>query len=161
MYSSLRKILVPTDNSENSADAFKIALDFAEKHDASIHVLHVVHTNYLAEAHRHEPHLFLESPPTYEKNLISKGRRETEEFIKKHQGDRTGVTIEVEVKEGDTVQEILKAVKDKGIDIIVMGTHGKKGPVHTMMGSITEKIVREAPCPMLTVKRKEVAHRVG
>lgn len=161
MYTSLKKIMVPTDNSENSADAFKIALDFAEKHGASVHVLHVVHTSYLTEAHKHEPHLFLNYPHTYEKNLIEERKTKTDEFIKKHKGDRTGVTVEVEIREGDPVQEILRAAKEKGIDMIVIGTHGRKGLARAVMGSVTEKIVREASCPVLTVKRKEAAHKAA
>jgi universal stress protein A len=149
--SSLRKIMVPTDNSEDSAEAFKIALDFAEKDGSVVFVLHVVHTGHLTEERGHEP------DHTDEINLIEEGWKETEGFVREHKGNRAGVTVEVEVREGEPVQEILKAVKEEGIDLIVIGTHGKKGPAHTLMGSVAEKIVRHASCPVLTVTHRAIA----
>ena len=51
--------------------------------------------------------------------------------------------------------EIIKTAKDKNIDLIVIGTHGRTGLAHMLIGSVAEKIVRKAPCPVLTIKIKE------
>jgi universal stress protein A len=157
MHSSLRKILVPTDNSEYSAYALKIALNFAEKDGSTVHLLHVIHTSFLTEAYKRAVHLSGGDPHTYERNLIEENRKETDDFVKKYAGDRTGITVEVEIRKGEPVREIIDAVKEKGIDLLVIGTHGRKGLAHAVMGSVAEKVVREATCPVLTVNHKVFA----
>ena len=149
--SSLKKIMVPTDNSEDSAEAFRIALDFAEKDGSVILVLHVVHVAHLTDGS------WQKSDHTDEINLVEEGWKKTEEFVGKHKGDRTAVAVEVEVREGEPVEEILRAVEEEEIDLIVIGTHGKKGLTHTLMGSVAEKIVRHASCPVLTVTHRAIA----
>ncbi len=56
---------------------------------------------------------------------------------------------------GNTDLEIIQAARDESVDIIVMGTHGRTGLAHVLIGSVAEKVVREAPCPVLTVKHPE------
>ena len=56
---------------------------------------------------------------------------------------------------GEPFVEIIKTAKDKNIDLIVIGTHGRTGLAHMLIGSVAEKIVRKAPCPVLTIKIKE------
>lgn len=163
MYGFFKKILIPTDNSENSADALRLALDLGEKYGASVHVLHVVHTSYLTEAHKHESHRFLnvESPHTYEKDLIEERTKETNDFVRATTGGTSGVTVDVKVREGDPPVEILKAAEEKGVDLIVIGTHGRTGLLHVLMGSVAEKIVRKASCPVLTVKHEGVIYKAA
>ena len=66
-----------------------------------------------------------------------------------------GVAIHPDVAEGIPAEEILRAARDKDVDLIVMGTHGRTGLAHVFMGSIAEKVVRRAPCPVLTVRHPE------
>jgi nucleotide-binding universal stress UspA family protein len=56
---------------------------------------------------------------------------------------------------GNTFLEIIQAARDDDVDMIVMGTHGRTGLAHVLIGSVAEKVVREAPCPVLTVKHPE------
>jgi nucleotide-binding universal stress UspA family protein len=63
--------------------------------------------------------------------------------------------VHSEVREGNPFQEIVQFARDRDVDLIVMGTHGRSGLVHVLMGSVTEKVVRKAPCPVLTVRHPE------
>ena len=56
---------------------------------------------------------------------------------------------------GNTFLEIIQAARDDDVDMIVMGTHGRTGLAHVLIGSVAERVVREAPCPVLTVKNPE------
>ena len=56
---------------------------------------------------------------------------------------------------GNTFLEIIQAARDDNVDMIVMGTHGRTGLAHVLIGSVAEKVIREAPCPVLTVKHPE------
>jgi nucleotide-binding universal stress UspA family protein len=60
-----------------------------------------------------------------------------------------------EIREGSPFYEIIRYAKERDIDLIVMGTHGRSGLVHVLLGSVTEKVVRKAPCPVLTVRHPE------
>ena len=60
--------------------------------------------------------------------------------------------VHPEVGEGSTFEEIVRFAKEKDIDLIIMGTHGRGWLAHVLLGSVTEKVVRKAPCPVLTIK---------
>ena len=152
---NFRKILVPTDNSRNSKEAFKYAVDLAKKHDSTIDVLHVIDISCLEEAGRFETSYF-KLPHGYGENLLEQGKAETDEFIKEAIGEDRGLRIERHIRKGNPFTEIMNFVKENGSDLIVMGTHGRTGLSHVLMGSITEKIVRKAPCPVLTVKPRKL-----
>ena len=64
-------------------------------------------------------------------------------------------SVHPEVREGTPFAEIVRCARDKDIDLIVMGTHGHTGLAHMLLGSVTEKVVRKAPCPVLTVRHPE------
>lgn len=152
---NFRKILVPTDNSRNSKEAFKYAVDLAKKHDSTIDVLHVIDISYLEEAGRFETSYF-KLPHGYGENLLEQGKAETDEFIKEAIGEDRELRIERHIRKGNPFTEIMNFAKENGSDLIVMGTHGRTGLSHVLMGSITEKIVRKAPCPVLTVKPRKL-----
>ena len=66
-----------------------------------------------------------------------------------------GKTIVRVVRQGSPFLEIIRYAKEKGIDLIVIGTHGRTGLAHVFMGSVAEKVVRKAPCPVLSVRHPE------
>lgn len=74
-------------------------------------------------------------------------------FADKYDNDQ--ITIALEIAEGKPFIEIIKAAKNYDVDLIVMGTHGRTGLQHMLIGSVAEKVVRKAPCPVLTVKHPD------
>ncbi len=146
----LRRILVPTDFSKSSDNALTYAVAFAEKFAASLHLLHVVQdlALFIPEAIMAAPPL---APPV--EQFLAAARAALDRAI---QGlSRPGLTIRPEVAEGVPAEEILRLARERDVDLIVMGTHGHTGLAHVLMGSIAEKVVRRAPCPVLTVRHPE------
>lgn len=138
------RILVPTDYSQSSFAAFKPAVAIAAKFKAQLYVLHVV-----------------EEAPVYAYRIGVPQEELGERFIEhaatemRRAAKRLNANkAELIVRMGNVQNEILSVVKEKKIDLIVMGTHGRTGLAHAVVGSIAEKIVRFAPCQVLTVKPK-------
>ena len=63
--------------------------------------------------------------------------------------------MHAEVREGSPFYEIIRYAKEQDVDLIIMGTHGRGGLVHVLLGSVAEKVVRKSPCPVLTVRHPE------
>jgi nucleotide-binding universal stress UspA family protein len=142
---SIHKILHPTDFSNNAVHAQKYACAFARHFGAELHLVHVV------------PDLaMLTLPPT--DSYLPEGYYEN---AKKQAGERLaqlpGKELAGELRitrqslEGSAFLEIIRYARDNNIDLIIMGTHGYSGLTHLLMGSVAEKVVRKAPCPVLTV----------
>lgn len=141
---TLKKILLPVDFSERSLAATKYALNFAEKFGASIDLLHVIE----------DPVVYL---PMFESYPLP-SREEFDQYAKTRlenwilESDRRRCPIEHFWVHGTPVVEILKHAETHGADLIVMGTHGRGPAAHLFLGSVAEKVVRQAPCPVLTVR---------
>jgi len=137
---TLHRILHPTDFSPCSNYAFQLACDLARDHGADLIVLHVMP----------EPVYVLgdgvvtADPPHYR----------TQRAQKLRQIDVPDLHTRVAhiLAEGDAVREILRVAAEKHTDLIVMGTHGWTGLTRLLMGSVAERVVRQAPCAVLTVK---------
>lgn len=122
----IRQILFPTDFSPASEDAGRTATDFTRHFDATLHVLHVV-------------------PPVTDP---TPSPRAMTDVIA-----RLGPNLPVvsEIVSGPPARRIVAYAKRVGIDLIVMGTHGRTGVTHLLLGSVAEAVVRRAPCRVLTV----------
>ena len=146
----LRRILVPTDFSKHSENALKYAVAFAEKFGAELHLLHVVQdlALFIPDAVAVAPPL---APPVAQ--FAAAARTALERVVQEHQLDR--FSVHPEVREGTPFYEIVRFAGERTIDLIVMGTHGHTGLVHVLLGSTAEKVVRKAPCPVLTVRHPE------
>jgi len=146
----LRRILVPTDFSKSSQNALTYAAAFAEKFGAELHLLHVVQdlTLFVPEAVFVAPPV---APPV--EQFAAAARTALDRVVQDLR--LPGVAVHPDVAEGIPAEEILRAAREKDIDLIVMGTHGRTGLAHVFMGSIAEKVVRRAPCPVLTVRHPE------
>lgn len=130
---TLQSILVPLDGSRPSIVAFDHALALANDYDARIEVLHVIpREDPLSPAVRDQVDRAMD-------DVLERARAVTDTRITR----RTVI--------GDPLREIVEAARD-GIDLIVMGTHGRSGRLHAMLGSVAEGVVRNAPCPVLTVR---------
>ena len=143
----LKNILFPTDFSDFSGYAASFAVAFAGDYGAKLHVLHVV-----------EPPLGM--PETFvlmssDEELGDKARELARKELETAATPETVKELEYEFTclKGKPFVEIIKFAKDKKIDMIVMGTHGRSAVETAVLGSTTEKVVRKAPCPVFTVRR--------
>ncbi|MFQ5863318.1 MAG: universal stress protein [Candidatus Brocadiales bacterium] len=143
---SIKKILCPVDYSVCSSEAMKYAAHIAGGEGAQMYLMHVIDIRSFG----HESPLDFEVPkPTQE--VIERIRKELAEDLV-HERDGKKVEVEAIVVVGKPVEEILKVAKEKEVDMIVMGTHGRTGIPHVIIGSVAENVVRKAPCPVLTVR---------
>jgi universal stress protein A len=149
----LKKILVPLDYSDGSRVAMEYALFLAERFDAEIEVLHVAEIPLGEEEHT------VVKPDTGEEELLSElimqqaVKAETE-FLAPFVRDAT-IPIERSLLKGRPGKVIVEAATDRGADLIVMGTHGRSGFERLIIGSVAERVVRSAPCPVVVVRHPE------
>ncbi|MBU3916465.1 universal stress protein [bacterium] len=142
-------ILVPTDCSELSQNAARFAVDFARKFNANLTLLMVTATEALTVLNDYGYF----SPELHQKLIIESSSR-AESQLKEFWNSVADPDIKanlVNVK-GDAFYEIIRYAEEKDIDLIVMGTHGRTGIKHIVMGSVAEKVVRYSPTPVLTIK---------
>jgi nucleotide-binding universal stress UspA family protein len=138
------RILHPTDFSDSSAYAFDVACDLARQHQAMLLVLHVVETLGPENVTYGEAVTQLQ-PEGYRQRLWEELNRMTPRAPE-------GITMRHLLTEGDAAEEIRRVAEKHQCDLIVMGTHGRTGLDRLLMGSVAEKVVRLAPCPLLVVK---------
>ena len=145
----IKKILFPTDFSAYSNHALKYAVALAESFQAKLVVLHVC--EYPVAGAGIEAYHF--AVPEYVVDLEKRERNALDalatELRQRH------VDVEPVFIMGKPYQEIIKTAKQYEVDVIIMATHGSKGLSHLVFGSTAEKVVRLAPCPVLTVKHPE------
>jgi universal stress protein A len=146
----LQRLLLPTDFSEFSAAARMYACAFADQFRADLHVLHVIQD--LAPLVP-EPGAALAPPVDYLRELELNAQAMLERVIDPQWS--VGKTIVRAVRQGPPFLEIVRYAQEANIDLIVMGTHGRSALAHMLMGSVAEKVVRKAPCPVLTVRHPE------
>lgn len=137
MYDS---ILVPTDGSDTAQVAVEHAIDHAKRYDAALHTLYVVEEPPSDEA----------ASPNVLEALESTGKRAIQDVTDAAEAADVG-TVEGSVAEGSPYRAILEYVDRNDIDLVVMGTHGRTGLDRYLLGSVTEKVVRSSPVPVLTV----------
>jgi len=142
----ISSILVPIDFSIHSKNALKYAVPIAEKFKASLHLVYVVEpTIYPADLGFGQVVL-----PGVEDELREKGGEELEALMEKEIGGRVKSTCSV--RTGNPHQEILREAEELGVAMIVVATHGHSGVEHMLFGSTADRIVRNAKCPVLTVR---------
>lgn len=140
-------ILVPTDGSGHAARAFDHALSLAATTDATIHLLYVVDVRTVGGLTADmDPSRILDS-------LEKRGERAMSEL--KSRADARGVPVETAIRNGIPSETILEYADDVGADLLVMGTEGRTGVERLLLGSVTERVVRSADLPVLTVRAEE------
>jgi nucleotide-binding universal stress UspA family protein len=137
------RILCPVDFDQNSLLALRTATELAQERGATLYLLHVIAV-----------------PPGPEVALPfgtmeTAARTRLEKLARQKIGGKAG--YEVDILMGDPGVEVVQLAKRLRADLIVMATHGRKGLRHIVLGSVAERVVREAPCPVLTVKPKPPA----
>ena len=143
MMDDVRKILVPVDFSENSQKILLEAQLLAEKLQASVAVVFVVQS--IADySGFFVPHMPIAE---FEEDLLQSAKVKMESFV----AENIPGGCESVVLAGDVAEEILAYAESSGVDMIVMGTHGYKGLEKILFGSVAEQVVKNAPCPVLTI----------
>jgi universal stress protein A len=146
---ALKQILVATDFSEPSEVAVKYGQDLARSYGATLHVIHVI-----------EDMLAFYGPDVgfaladVERNVEAAVQRDLDSTIARHSADRLNVVATV--KRGSNVAHaITEYANANPIDLIIVGTHGRGAVSRFLIGSVAERVVRSAPCPVLTVRAHE------
>jgi nucleotide-binding universal stress UspA family protein len=138
---SLENVLYATDLSRNSTEALPYALSIARKYESTIFAVHVIS---LSPFQASSPTLALQA-------ISSQAVREASEAMAKLEPQLKAIPHEVLIRKGDIWNELSAIIDNKGIDLVVVGTHGRTGVSKLLTGSVAEKIFRQAPCPVLTV----------
>jgi nucleotide-binding universal stress UspA family protein len=144
----LKRILVPTDFSEPAQEAFQTAVELAQQFSAQLLMVHIVPPVPV-------PYQPLVSPTpafditSYLQELVKISKDTLQNYVIEHVPE--GVPATISVAAGDPAYEILRLAKELESDIIVIATHGHGGWRHFLFGSVAEKVVRQAPCPVLVV----------
>ena len=143
----ITRILVPTDFSATADAALEYAFALAEQFGASIQLLHVLDDPFVFEGMSAEA--YIAEAPALRTAMLEDAR----ERLRHRAAPRDGVdNVETEVLFGHGARTIAEYAAERGVDLIVMGTHGRTGFAHLMVGSVAERLVRTAPCPVLTVR---------
>lgn len=143
----LERILVPTDLSEFSHHALRYGCEFANRFNAELHLLNVVQD---VVALVPEPGMAFPAPGEYMAELRDASRAALDKLPES--GALTSGRVVRDVRVGTPFVEIVRYARDLNCDLIVIGTHGRSGLAHVLLGSTAEKVVRKAPCPVLTVR---------
>ncbi|MEQ8211497.1 MAG: universal stress protein [Lacipirellulaceae bacterium] len=145
--STIKNILIPVDFSKCSQDATIYAEEIAERFDAAIHLLHVIEPIIVA------PMIGESLPTTYLDQQESSVQEQLNRWMTaEHSVSRSSGRA---IRHGSPFVEIIRYARENQIDLIVMGTHGLTGLKHALIGSVAEKVVRKASCPVLTVREAE------
>lgn len=144
-----KKILVPTDFSKYSDTALKQAVDMARIYHSKIYLLHVIDKEVQQCAV--DWCMPEESVLQLEKESLNSTQKKLQEEASKI-SESNAVSVDFNVRRGIPYDEILKEQKEKGADLIVMGTHGKTGFIKHIMGSVTQKVLGGTKSPVLLAK---------
>ena len=147
----ITRILVPTDFSATADAALDYAYGLAERFGASLELLHVLDDPFVVDGMAAEAYI-AEGPA-----LRTAMLQEAEERLRHRASPRADVPdIKTEVLFGHGARTIAEYAADRGVDLIVMGTHGRTGFAHLLLGSVAEQLVRTASCPVLTVRQPRI-----
>jgi nucleotide-binding universal stress UspA family protein len=141
-----KRVLCPIDFSDASRAALETAVDLARRQGGSVTLLHA----YPVPGYTVPDGSFVASAKMMEE-LADQAKRHLDEW--RGIAASLGMTgVEVVTAVGEPAHEILQYAREHGTDLIVVGTHGRTGLQHALMGSVAERVVRKAPCPVLTVR---------
>jgi nucleotide-binding universal stress UspA family protein len=146
--SRFKQILVPIDFSAHSTVAFEAAVEIAKVFDSKIHLLHC----YQIQPGGISPY-GIAIPSSYFAEIRDAASQQLAEWQEKHVP--AGISVDASTMSESPSEAIITTAKEMGADLIVMGTRGLSGFKHVMVGSVAERTVRLAPCPVMTVHAPE------
>ena len=150
---AINTILLPTDGSECSAKAMAYALSFAKQYGGRVVALHVMDQRWEEQTRA----VFAEVGQDLAQKIRNGYQEEARRILREvtDAASKVGVPVESKVLTGIPSEDIVRLAQQLPADIIIMGTHGRAGMSHLLLGSVAEKVVRRAPCPVLTVRKEE------
>ena len=141
----IKKILFPLDLTENSSKILPYVLSISEKYDSIIYLLHVVQDlNRWGKLYVPHP-----SMDKFQKEAIEVAKKAMDKVCENQL--QSCPNFQKRVVSGDAVEEILKVVESEDIDLLIMGTHGRKGLEHTIFGSVANNVLKKSPVPVLVI----------
>jgi nucleotide-binding universal stress UspA family protein len=145
MHLSVSRILVPTDFSEPSIEALELAIELASRFSASVTLLH---------AQEMPTYVFPDAVMPVTPQVVAELEKSSKDELERIAGRvrAAGIPVNTKTVLGPNDGEICRFAEEMNADLIVMGTHGRTGLRHVLLGSVAEKVVRRAPCPVLTVR---------
>ena len=143
----IKNILCPVDHSDCSKEALKYAVSFAIKDNSKLYLLHVI------DICAYDESINAMTPQIPDDETLAQLKTKLLDCIPEEMRD--DMNVEALVVQGIPFVEIISTAKRNDVDMIVLGSHGRTGISHMMMGSVSEKVVRKAPCPVLTVRKSD------
>jgi nucleotide-binding universal stress UspA family protein len=143
---ALKRILVPVDFSETSEAALRYAKEFAQAFGASLHVLHVL-VEWMPDG-------YIAFTPDMYHSIENAVTQQLQSVLTEDEKQKFNAQVRLERGTSEFV-EIIRYAREHEIDLIILGTHGRGAIAHMLLGSVAEKVVRKAPCPVLTVRHPE------
>lgn len=147
----IRAILAPTDFSRHAESAVRYACDLAQRLNVPLHLLHILPE--IVAPIGPDPMLTPTLPAEYYTETQAESVQALGRVIQP--GWSQPPSVQVAARWGDPVDGIVAYAGEQPIDLIVIATHGRTGLSHVLLGSVAERIVREAPCPVLTIRDRE------
>lgn len=143
----IKNILVPTDLSDYAAYALNYGREFASAYGARLHLLHVLDYYWATPATADFPGL--------PGNIVLKYEKEKQDQLSALVNEIEGIDVLDAIKRGVPHVAIVRYARHHDIDLIILASHGRTGISHALIGSVAEKVVQMAPCPVLTIKHPE------
>ncbi|MGV7222722.1 MAG: universal stress protein [Nitrospinales bacterium] len=140
-----QKILFPIDFSEVSPEIVPYVISMADKLNAEVHIIFVVRQLENCRS------IFVShgAVENFEMEIVLGAETKMDEFVKEF--FKSIIRPKTKILIGDIVEEIIKYIKAKGIDLVIIGTHGRKGMDRIILGSIADRVIKSAPVPVLSV----------
>ncbi len=139
----VKHILVPLDFSADAEQALDCAVGLAQQFQARLTLLHVI---YLPVSTEVNLSVYFTEMETGAEQGIDTYRKRVEE---------AGLAVDTVISRGTPFREIVETAKAKRVDLIIMGTHGRTGMQHLLLGSVAERVVRLAPCPVMVTRETQ------
>jgi nucleotide-binding universal stress UspA family protein len=140
-------ILVPTDGSEVARHAIEHALGIAETYGGHVHAVYVVDVTAYSSLEAGTDAII--------EALRAEGQRAVDDVVEA--ATERGIDAEGHVLSGTAHRSLLSFVEERSVDLVVMATHGRRGVERYLLGSVTERLVRSSPVPVLTIRRPDAA----
>jgi nucleotide-binding universal stress UspA family protein len=147
---AIKKILIATDFSEASEAALQYAKLLAEAFKASLHVLHVLED---LAAHAWTTEVYVAALPGVHEEMERQARERLGQALTPDETTRFHAVLAL--RAGSPFVEVVRYARDEAMDLIVLGTHGRGAIAHMLLGSVAERVVRKAHCPVVTVRQPQ------